>query len=171
MIEDDPAFLPDLALGLDFDLSALDFSTDQSSHRSSILSPHSQRSSLSSQQAGDGSIPGLEIPSSGSGDLGGFGGFQIPSEHASSAQRRERIDRLLQDDGEAFDINPGFSIDAEGNLIEEPVRASEVREEFSRLGSDSTTGGRVRQDLEQGLRQGQTEVSSQAFANEFESDY
>ena len=160
MLEDDPNFSPDMAFPvLDFDLSALDFSTSDSSRRSSILSPHSHRTSLSSQQEGHGSVLGLNIPSSGSGGLGSLGGFQLPSEHASSAQRNERLERLLEDDGEAFNIDPGFSIDAEGNLIEEPIRGSEAPQQPFRLESDSEADARVRQGLEQGLRRGQEEVS------------
>ena len=160
MLEDDPAFSPDMALpGLEFDLSALDFSTSESSRPSSILSPHSHRTSLSSQQEGDGLVLGLNIPSSGSGGLGNLGGLQLPSEHVSSAQRNERLERLLEDDGEAFNMDPGFSIDAGGNLIEEPVGRSERALESLRFGSDSGASARVRQDSNQGLRQGQKEVS------------
>ena len=158
MIEDDPAFLPDLALpDLDFDLSALDLSTDKSSRRTSILSPHSQRSSQSSQHA-DGSMLDLVIPSSGSGGVGDFGGFQLPSELPSSAQRNERLGRLLDDDGVGFDIDPGFSIDAEGNLIEEPIEGDHAQPGISRPGSDSAASARARQAMGLDVAPGQDDV-------------
>lgn len=158
VVEDDPAFLPDLALpGLDFDVSALDLSTDESSRRSTILSPHSQRSSLTSQHA-DGSMLELVIPSSVSGGIGDFGGFQLPSEQPSSAQRNERLGRLLEDDGEGFGIDPGFSIDAEGNLIEEAVGRDNVQPGVSRPGSDSAASARARQAMGLDVAQGQEDV-------------
>ena len=119
-IEDDSAFIPDLTFNLD--LHALELSTTESSRRSSLLSPHTARSSLSSQP--EGSMTGLIIPSS-SGGNGDIGGFQLPSEQGSSVQRQQRLNRLLEDDGEAFDIDPGFSIDADGNLVEGPAAADE----------------------------------------------
>ncbi|KAL9639966.1 MAG: hypothetical protein Q9164_000595 [Protoblastenia rupestris] len=155
MIQDDPAFLPDLAWpGLDTDLSAFDISTDSSSRWSRVLSPHSQRSSLSSQHDADGSMLGLIIPTSDTGGAGELGGFQLPSEHASSALRNERFERLLEDDGEALDIDPGFSIDAQGNFIEEPIAGSDVGPGPLRLGSDSAASAHARRELEEGVRQG-----------------
>lgn len=160
MIQDDPAFLPYLALpGLDIDLSALDISTDDSSRRSSILSPHSQRSSLSSHAEADESMLGLIIPSSYSGDAGDFGGFMLPGENVSSAQRSARIGRLLDDEDEGFNIDPGFTIDADGNLIEERTAGPVVAPVSGvRLGSDSAASGRVRQELLAGVQEGQVEV-------------
>ncbi|KAL9126016.1 MAG: hypothetical protein Q9217_004867 [Psora testacea] len=156
MIQDDPAFLPDLVLpGLDIDRPALDTSADVTSRWSSISSPHSQRPSLSGQQDSDGSMVGLIIPTSDSGGAGNLGGFQLPSEDISSAQRNERPGRLLEYEGAAFDVDPGFSIDAEGNLIEEPIGGSEVRRAPVRTRSDSVTSARVRQELQEGLQQGQ----------------
>ena len=69
-------------------------------------------------------MQGLVVPSSDSVGIGSVGGFQMPSEQGSSVQRNERLARLLEDDGDVFNIDPGFSIDAEGNLIEEPTRQS-----------------------------------------------
>lgn len=120
-IEDDSAFIPDLTF--DIDLHALEMSTTESSRRSSLLSPHTARSSLSSQP--EGSMTGLIIPSS-SGGGGDIGGFQLPSEQGSSIQRQQRINRLLEDDGEAFGIDPGFSIDADGNMVTGPAAADEI---------------------------------------------
>ncbi|KAF6219582.1 hypothetical protein HO133_004051 [Letharia lupina] len=159
VIQDDPAFLPDLALpGLDIDLSALDISTDDSSRRSSILSPHSQRSSLSSHAEADESMLGLVIPSSGSGGAGDLGGFILPGENVSSAQRSARIGRLLDDEDEGFNIDPGFTIDADGNLVEEPTPGPGAALAGGiRLGSDSAASARVRQELMEGHQAGRLE--------------
>ena len=118
VIEDDSAFLPDLTFNID--LGALDLSTSESSRHSSILSPHSARTSLSSQPEGSDAMTGLIIPSP-SGGAREIGGFQLPSDPASSTQRQQRLDRLLEDDGEGFDFDPGFSIDADGNLVAQPI--------------------------------------------------
>lgn len=160
MIQDDPAFLPDLALpGLDIDLSALDISTDDSSRRSSILSPHSQQSSLSSHAGADESVLGLVIPSSYSGGAGDLGGFIFPGENISSAQRSARIGRLLDDEDEGFNIYPGFTIDADGNLVEERTPGPGAAPAGGmRLGSDSATSARVRQEILEGQQAGQFEV-------------
>ena len=160
MIQDDPAFLPDLALpGLDIDLSALDISTDDSSRRSSILSPHSQRSSLSSHAEADASMFGLVIPSSHSGGAGDLGGFVLPGENVSSAQRNARIGRLLDDDDEGFTNDPGFTIDADGNLVEErTLGPGAISAAGMRLGSDSAASGRVRQELMEGQQAPRFEV-------------
>lgn len=161
MIEDDPAFLPDLGLpDLDVDLSALDISTDGSTHRSSVLSPHSQRSSLSSHQDPEGSMIGLVIPSSGTGGAGDIGGFMLPSDNMSSAQRKANLSGILAGEDEDFDIDPGFRFDAEGNLIEDiPPRETAGQSGNIRFGSDSAASGRVRGELLEGLQQNQLEVS------------
>lgn len=159
MIQDDPAFLPDLALpGLDIDLSALDISTDESSRRSSILLPHSQRSSISSHHEADESMLGLIIPTSETGGAVDIGGFQLPSDNLSSARRSARVGRFLEEGDEGFNIDPGFSIDAEGNLIEDSSPTEAAQPGILRLGSDSAASGRVRQELQEGLRAGQFEV-------------
>lgn len=163
VLVDDPAFLPDFALpGLDIDLSALEISTDDSSRRSSILSPHSQRSSLSSHPDTDQSLLGLIIPTSDSGGAGDIGGFILPGGSVSSAQRSAQLGRLLDDEDEGFDIDPGFRIDADGNLIEErtPGPGPVVTPSGSvRIGGDSAASGRVRQELLEGLQAGHAEVS------------
>ena len=160
MIQDDPAFLPDLALpGFDIDLSALDISTDGSSRRSSILSPHSQRSSLSSHAEPDESMFGLIIPSSYSGGAGDLGGFILPDERVSSAQRNARIGRLLDDDDEDFHNDPGFIIDADGNLVEERTPGPGATPAGGmRLGSDSAANDRVRKELMEGQQAARFEV-------------
>ncbi len=164
IIHDDPAFVPDFALpGLDIDLSALDISSD-SSRRSSILSLRSERSSLSSQPDADKAVRGLIIPSSDSGGAGDLGGFILPSDIPSSAQRSARIGGLLEDEDEGFNLDPGFTIDADGNLIEENTSNPAAAPSGGvRLGSDSAASGRVRQELLEGLAAGQYQVTSRVF--------
>lgn len=160
MIQDDPGFLPDLAFpGLNRDLSALDISTDDSSRGSSILSPHSQRSSLSSHAEADESMLGLVIPSSYSEGAGDLGGFILPGENISSAQRNARIGRLLDDEDGGFSIDPGFTIDADGNLVEERTPGSGAAPDGGlRLASDSAVSARVRQELLEGQQAGRIKV-------------
>ena len=160
MIQDDPAFFPDVALpGLDIDLSALDISTENSSRRSSILSPYSQRSSLSSHVGDDESILGIVIPSSSVGGAGAAGGFVLPGENVSSAQRSARIGRLLDDEDEGFNIDPGFTIDADGNLVEERTPGPGAAPASNlRLGSGSVASARVGQELMEDQQAGRLEV-------------
>ena len=102
---------------------------------------------------------GLVIPSSYSGGAGELGGFILPGENASSAQRRARIGRLLDDDDEDFDNNPGFTIDADGNIVEERTPGlNAVPAGGLQLGSDSEIGGRVRQGIPEGQVPGRFEV-------------
>ena len=100
------------------------------------------------------------IPSSYSGGAGDLGGFILPGENVSSAQRNARIGRLLEDEDEGFNIDPGFTIDADGNLVEErtpgPITAPHGG---MRLGSDSAASARVRQELIEGQEAGRFEVS------------
>ena len=162
IVHDDPAFVPDFALpGLDIDLSALDISSG-SSRRSSILSHQSQRSSLSSQPDADEAVGVLIIPSSDSGGARDLGGFILPSDNPSSAQRSARIGGLLEDEDEGFNLDPGFTIDADGNLIEGNTPDLAAAPPVGvRLGSDSAASVRVRQELLEGLEAGQYQVTSQ----------
>ncbi len=175
VLEDDPAFLPDFALpGLDIGLSALDISTDASSRRSSILSPHSQRSSLSSHADGDESMLGLVIPTSDSVGAGDLGGFMLPEGNVSSAQRSAQLGRVLDDDDEGFNIDPGFTIDAEGNVIEErtaePLPGA-VPSGAVRLGADFAASGRMRQELMEGFQAGQYEVNFTASKHDRKANF
>lgn len=162
IVHDDPAFVPDFALpGLDIDLSALDISSGSSRH-SSILSHQSQRSSLSSQPDADEAVGFLIIPSSDSGGARDLGGFILPSDNPSSAQRSARIGGLLEDEDEGFNLDPGFTIDADGNLIEGNTPDLAAAPPVGvRLGSDSAASVRVRQELLEGLEAGQYQVTSQ----------
>ena len=98
------------------------------------------------------------MPSSGSAGIDSVGGFQLPSEHGSSVQRNERLARLLEEDGDVFNINPGFTFDAEGNLIEEPI--GDVGEHASaRARSEAAKSEQVRLPRESEAEVVQQEVS------------
>ena len=91
---------------------------------------------------------GLIIPSSASGGAGDLGGFVLPSEHVSSAQRSTRLGRLLDDEDEGFNLDPGFTFDDEGNLIEQRTPAQvAVPSGGMRLGSDTAVSARMPQEI------------------------
>ena len=156
---------------LDIDLSALDFSTDESSRRSSLLSPHSQRTSVSSAQGSQQSLLSLVIPSSSIGGAGDLGGFIVPGEDRSSAQRSARMRSILGEDEGGFDLDPGFNFDEDGNIIvtgeEMPEPASVARQSAARLGSDSAASALVRQELEEGMQAGHIDVSISPLIGNF----
>ena len=169
IVQDDPAFLPELALpGLDIDLSALDISMDDSSRRSSLLSPPSQLSSVSSTHESDESMPGIIIPSSGTGGGGSIGGFILPGDDRSSAQRTSRMRSILGEEDEGFDLDPGFTFDEQGDIVFNDAGAlvqaeSATRPGPIRLGSDSAMSARVRQEIEEGMQAGQFDVSTESL--------
>ena len=164
MLQDDPGFLPDIFLpSLDINLSALDISTDEASRRSSILSPHSQRSSQSSNKDRDESLLGLIIPTSDVGGAGEIGGFTLPSDDHASIQRSARIEGFIDGEEDGFNIDPGFTIDEDGNLIltedqRSPQQQAATETPFMRIGRDSAASGLVRQEFKAGLEAGQREV-------------
>ena len=95
----------------------LDISTNESSLRSSLLSPYSKRSSVTTHKDDAGSILGLIIPTSDTGGGGDLGGFILPQEQRSSDQRNTQLRGLLEDEDEGFNLDPGFTVDADGNLL------------------------------------------------------
>ena len=163
ILQDDPAFLPDYLLpGLDIDLSALDLSTDESSRRSSILSPHSQQSSRSSKD-GDESLLGLLIPTSDTRGTGDIGGFALPGDDGGSAHRGSRIGALLEEEEGDFFPDVDFVFDDEGNVVEYGPEARAQRPitggpSGARLGSDFAASARVIREHEEGFQAGQLEV-------------
>ncbi|KAL8731137.1 MAG: hypothetical protein Q9181_004406 [Wetmoreana brouardii] len=166
VLEDDPAFVTDMVLpGLDIDLAALDITTDVSSRRSSLLSPPSQRTSLSSQQTTDESMLGLQIPTSDEGgDLGGFivppsGGASVGRGTGFSELRREGEERIREDEDD-FILDPVFMLDDEGNLVVagEDAPASQAQPLVGRIRSDSAASAHVRRELEEGMQAGQAEL-------------
>ena len=166
ILHDDPAFVPDMVLpGLDIDLAALDISTDASSRRSSILSPHSQRTSLSSEHASDESALGLVIPSSDGGGAGHLGGFIIPSSEQASVRRSVGVGNLFGEAEDDFNLDPGFMFDNDGNMIDlvkdvSLPRVEQILPAAGRIRSDSGAIAQVRRELDEGLQAGQLEVSS-----------
>ncbi|KAL8961590.1 MAG: hypothetical protein Q9193_001874 [Seirophora villosa] len=162
VLEDDPAFVPDMVLpGLDLDLAALDMTTDASSRRSSILSPYSQRTSISSQQASDESALGLIIPSSDGGGEGGLGGFVVPSSEQASV-RHAGVGGLFGETEDDFNLDPGFIFDNDGNIIdtgegEAPLPSQTTLPAPGRIRSDSGASSHVRRELREGMQAGQVE--------------
>ncbi|KAL8763177.1 MAG: hypothetical protein Q9184_000980 [Pyrenodesmia sp. 2 TL-2023] len=146
VLEDDPAFVPDMVLpGLDIDLAALDIATDASSRRSSILSPRSQRISLSSQQTSDESALGLVIPSSDGGGAGEMGGFIIPSSEHASVRGSAGMGGLLGEVEDDFNLDPGFMFDNDGNMIDTGEVAAPLQD-------------RPVVELQEGVQAGQAEL-------------
>lgn len=150
--------LPDF----DIDISALDLSTDESSRRSSILSPLSQRSSLSSNKDRDESVLGLIIPSSDTGGGGNIGGYMLPDDDDDTIRRSTEVGGFL-DKEEGFNLDPGFTVDEDGNLIitgdqKTPQTQTVARTPFMRVRSDSAASGLVRQELQEGLIAGEHEA-------------
>ena len=153
--------LPDFNI----DPTALDVSTDESSRRSSILSRSSQRSSLSSNKDGDESILGLVIPSSGTGGGGDVEEYMLPDDDPGSVRLSTKAGGF-RDEEEGFNLDPGFTVDEDGNLIitgdqRTPQTQAVTRTPFMRVRSDSAASGLVRQELQQGLEAGEHEAGVQ----------
>lgn len=169
VLEDDPAFVPDMVLpGLDIDLAALDIATDASSRRSSILSPHSQRTSLSSQHTTDESALGLVIPSSDGGGAVDMGGFIIPSSEHASIRGSAGMGGLLGEVEDDFNLDPGFMFDNDGNMIDTgevapPLQDRPAASAAGRVRADSGASSHVRRELQEGVQAGQAEVSSRSI--------
>lgn len=125
------------------------------------MSAKSNQSSQSSRQDVEDFVLGLVIPSSGSGNAGGIGGFTITEPERTSARRDNRPTDVLNDE-EGFFPDVGFNFDAEGNLIElgdlGPVPTGEAEPAAMRIWSDSATSAQVRQEHQEGLLAGQQAV-------------
>lgn len=156
--------------GFDIDLAALDDTTNASSRRSSILSPHSQRTSLSSQHASDGSALDLVIPSSDGGGAGDLGGFVVPLSERASARQSAGVGGPFAEAEEDFNLDPGFMFDNDGNMIDlgedvPPPQAERIPPASGRIRSDSGAA-QVRQELQEGREAGQLEVSPHGSAGD-----
>lgn len=138
IIPDDPGFLPDdIIPDPNIDLSMFDSSVVSSSIPS-ILSGGAGASSGS-----HGSVIGIELPSSVSGDI----------QEAAAQLISEPISNIgigLEDD-EGFDPNIGFGFDEDGNLLDFPPLAEEVELPPLRARSDSQISARARLAFEQDL--------------------
>ena len=110
---------------------------------------------------------GLVIPSTGTGGGGSIGGFVLPGEDRSSAQRTSRMRSILGEE-EGFDLDPGFTFDDEGDIVfhdaGEQVQPASATRPVSRLGSDSAASARVRQEIGEGMQAGRFNVSSTAYS-------
>ncbi|KAL8848930.1 MAG: hypothetical protein Q9221_006088 [Calogaya cf. arnoldii] len=164
VLEDDPAFVPDMVLpGLDFDLANLDLSTDASSKRSSILSTQSHRSSISSHHSNEESMLDLVIPSSSDGGVGGLGGFIVPSSDRASVRPSAAAGDLSREAEDDFNLDPGFIFDNDGNLIPTgddavPLQPDPMQPVTGRIRSDSGVSTHVRRELEEGMQAGQLQL-------------
>ena len=108
---------------------------------------------------------GLILPSSGTGGGGSLGGFILPGEDRSSAQRASRMRSILGEEEEGFDLDPGFTFDEQGDIVFHDARApaqpeSAARPGPVRLGSDSAASARVRQEIEEGMQAGYFDVGT-----------
>lgn len=111
---------------------------------------------------GDESIMGLVIPSSGSGGGGEIGGYQLSDDDRGSIRRRAEVGGSL-DEEEGFNLDPGFTVDEDGNLIitgdhTTPQTQLATRTPLVRVRSDSAASGLIRQELREGLEAGEHEA-------------
>ncbi len=160
MLQDDPAFLPELAF------RALDLSSDATSLGSSMMSQRSLLSSQSSHGEAEGPHFGLVIPTSDTGGAAEIGGFAIAGDDDDLAQRGSRIGApMFEGEDEGFIPDVDFEFDAEGNVVELNAEDRALRQFAtgvggSRLSRDSAASGRVRREHEEGLQaMAQLEVS------------
>ncbi len=156
LIQDDPAFLAETALpGLDIDFANLDLASGTASARSSLLSPHSQQSSQTSNELAEDSALGLVIPTSDTGAFGDAGGFTFLQDGVVPGQENDYAapgELMLEDD--AFFPEVDFEFDADGNQREVSVAERERRQIAAgpgrtRLGSSSAASGQVRREHEE----------------------
>ncbi|MCJ1476147.1 hypothetical protein MMC13_004812 [Lambiella insularis] len=155
VLQDDPAFLPELDIPImDLDLSLFETSTQECSHRTSVLSAQSAQSSQSSNRANEDSVLDLVIPTSDSGNTGGIGGFRV-AETEGDLAREDNIERNLLTEEEGFNPNVDFNFDAEGNMIElggaSTAPANTLGHARAGVRSDSGIGALVRQDHEEAI--------------------
>lgn len=131
LLEDDPSFLPDLALApFDFDLSTFEASLTAESPLTS-LSPHTP--TTSSGTAFGGPVGGLVIPTSDTGAVGDIGGFIVPGDDGLGAA-------AAPGDDEGFLPEADFSFDAEGNLLDFSVAGAAPRPSVPGTGAAAGIG-------------------------------
>ena len=148
--------LPDL----DLDLSLLENSTQGSSHCTSIMSANSHQSSRSSDNDGEGSVIGLVIPTSDSGNVGGIEGFELADSGSITVRRNLGTADVLPEE-EGFFPDVDFNFDADGNMIElEAPQAMSFVEPPPRIRSDSGTSAKIRQEHEEGFLAGHLGVAT-----------
>ncbi|KAL8679683.1 MAG: hypothetical protein Q9186_004045 [Xanthomendoza sp. 1 TL-2023] len=164
VLEDDPAFVPDMVLPrLDMDLAAFDISSDASSHHSTILSAQTHRTSISSQADNDASMLGLVISTSDDGGAGELGGFVVPSSDRASIRHNAVAEDLIREAEDDFNFDPGFVFDNDGNLVvtgddAPPLQTDQGQTAVGRIRSDSAASAHVRRELEEGMREAQVQL-------------
>ena len=161
ILQDDPTFLPDIDLpSLDLDLALFENSTEGSTNRSSIMSAHSHKSSQSSNKGREGPLPGLILPSSGSGNNDAMEGFELQRSNTGSIQNDTVLPVMFQEE-EGFLPDVDFNFDADGNMIELRVQSRPVNETgqgATEEWNESAVTKRVPQESEEGLLVGQQRV-------------
>lgn len=124
VLPEDPTFVPSLMLpGLNIDLSALEITSVLETPRktSSFLSSYLNQSDRSSQFFNRRIQLDLSSSQIGPSAIGGFG---LPSE-MSSATKGPQVDLpAYLGDEEGVLLQPDFEFDAEGNIIELPVKGN-----------------------------------------------
>lgn len=154
ILEDDPAFMPDMALpalDYDFDLSSLNLNRSiLGDSQGSLLDPYSQSRSLSSASKA-GSVLGLVIPTSENSRMS----YQLPQYDVSSAQKMSGVGRLYGEDEDALFDDFDFVFDADGRMVDvDPGERERLRTGSGipqRLLSDSAASGRVLREHEDAL--------------------
>ncbi|KAH0533852.1 hypothetical protein FGG08_007522 [Glutinoglossum americanum] len=161
IVEDDPAFIPELPpLPLDLGFSNLNLASLSHSQGSSLLSPYSRRSSQSSLESAGESIAGLIIPTSNTGgDAGDVGGFTLPGDDGGGRGSKPGFEvGIYEDQEDGFFPEVDFEFDADGNIrnisTDKENRTSTIAPGRGRLDSDSAASGRVRMEHEEGLMAG-----------------
>ena len=109
---------------------------------------------------------GLVIPTSDTGGGGDLGGFILPEDHRSSVQRIPGPIGLLEGEEEGFNLDPGFTVDADGNLIITEGVGDRQRQagiplvEGANVTEDTTMGENIQEELVRGHARGPAEVSA-----------
>ncbi|KAF1989141.1 hypothetical protein K402DRAFT_418955 [Aulographum hederae CBS 113979] len=153
LLQDDPAFLPDDLQRLGkLNLDILDeeaaLSLGRSSQMSGTLSPMTPYGSQ------DGSVGGLIIPTSDTGDVGAFGGFNLLGDDVfGTSASRPKGDLFAHEEDDGFLPEVDFDFDADGNMIQLDAPAETLAGTGllrHRTGSDPNAPARVSQEHEGG---------------------
>ncbi|OCL03975.1 hypothetical protein AOQ84DRAFT_346838 [Glonium stellatum] len=163
ILEDDPSFLPDFALlPLDHDLVNLANLTislpDESQRSDSLLVTPYGSQNFHHEQPLEGSIGGLIIPSSDTGDHRDIGGFAVQGDDGRGTSRFTGPSSIVGREDDGFQPDADFGFDAEGNLFEftpvRRIRSTSAAVGRPVLGSDAVASAKVRKEHEEGLRVG-----------------
>lgn len=95
-----------------------------------------------------------------------MGGFVLPQEHRSSDQRITQLRGFLEDEDEGFNLDPGFTVDADGNLLitggsgDPPRQARTAVVEGLNTSEDATMGEPVEREIMGEREYDQAEVTA-----------